>query len=147
MNSSAWLRGLTCASRAACSSTNSADSPSIHFLTLSKMLNFFSLVSPVRSVEIDIFSIYPPAVRRQRDVAISALFQHIHLIPIILRFYNSNSGILRHHSYRIVVGVGRRPEVDIRIRMSGLFGERIEDLREDATSPQIARRPVQGRRE
>ena len=40
MNSSASLRGFTCASRAACSRTSSALSPSIHRLTLSSTLIF-----------------------------------------------------------------------------------------------------------
>lgn len=59
-------------------------------------------------IKVDVFAVYP-TLRAARVVAFTALFEDLHLIPIILRFYNPQLRILGDKTDRVVVRVRRRP--------------------------------------
>ena len=72
-------------------------------------------------IQIHVSSIQPAACCRKRRPAVAALFKHINLIPIILRFYNSQTGIFRDDADRLIVRIRLGPKVDVGIRAAG-FG-------------------------
>ena len=84
-----------------------------------------SLTPRVASIKINILPIQPPAIRGKGRVAFSSLFENVDLIPIVLRFYDSHTRVLRHQPDWIIVRVRLRPKIDVGISAAGFRSKRI----------------------